>query len=58
MPATRSTVSRVRRDVVVINGDVTVEPGQVVEGVFIVDGDARIAGRVDGDVASPPATRR
>jgi cytoskeletal protein CcmA (bactofilin family) len=37
--------------IVVINGDVTVERGQVVEGVFIVDGDARIAGRVDGDVA-------
>jgi cytoskeletal protein CcmA (bactofilin family) len=37
--------------IVVINGDVTVERGQVVEGVFIIDGDARIAGRVDGDVA-------
>jgi cytoskeletal protein CcmA (bactofilin family) len=37
--------------IVVINGDVTVERGQVVDGVFIIDGDARIAGRVDGDVA-------
>jgi cytoskeletal protein CcmA (bactofilin family) len=37
--------------IVVINGNVTVERGQVVEGVFIIDGDARIAGRVDGDVA-------
>lgn len=37
--------------IVVINGDVTVERGQLVEGVFIVSGDARIAGRVDGDVA-------
>jgi hypothetical protein len=37
--------------VVVVNGDVTVERGEVVEGVFIVDGDARIDGRVDGDVA-------
>lgn len=36
--------------VVVINGDVTVERGDVVEGVFIANGDARIAGRVDGDV--------
>jgi len=36
--------------VVVISGDVTVERNQVVEGVFIVSGDARIAGRVDGDV--------
>jgi cytoskeletal protein CcmA (bactofilin family) len=37
--------------IVVINGDVTVSRGEVVEGVFIVDGDAVIAGRVDGDVA-------
>jgi hypothetical protein len=36
--------------VVVINGDVVVDRGEVVEGVFIVNGDARIAGRVDGDV--------
>ncbi len=36
--------------VVVINGDVMVERGEVVEGVFIVNGDARIVGRVDGDV--------
>jgi len=35
---------------VVINGDGEVERGEVVEGVFIVNGDARIAGRVDGDV--------
>lgn len=35
---------------VVINGDVTVERGETVEGVFIANGDARIAGRVDGDV--------
>jgi cytoskeletal protein CcmA (bactofilin family) len=37
--------------IVVINGDVAVERGEVVEGVYIVDGDAIIAGRVDGDVA-------
>lgn len=36
--------------IVVINGDVTVERTQIVEGVFIVSGDARIAGQVDGDV--------
>jgi hypothetical protein len=36
--------------VVVINGDVAVESDEIVEGVFIVNGDARIAGRVDGDV--------
>lgn len=35
---------------VVINGDVAVERGETVEGVFIVSGDARISGRVDGDV--------
>jgi hypothetical protein len=37
--------------VVVINGDVAVERGEVVEGVFVVNGDVRIAGSVDGDVA-------
>lgn len=35
---------------VVISGDVTVKRGETVDGVFIVSGDARIAGRVDGDV--------
>lgn len=36
--------------VVVINGDVTVGPGELSKGVFVVDGDAHIVGRVDGDV--------
>ncbi|MEX2106244.1 MAG: polymer-forming cytoskeletal protein [Solirubrobacterales bacterium] len=36
--------------VVVVSGDVTVDRGDVVDGVFIASGDARIAGRVDGDV--------
>jgi cytoskeletal protein CcmA (bactofilin family) len=36
--------------IVVVNGDVTVERDEVVEGVFVVHGDARIDGRVDGDV--------
>jgi hypothetical protein len=36
--------------IVVVNGDITVESGETVEGVFIAHGDARIAGRVDGDV--------
>ncbi len=35
--------------VVVINGAVTVPRGQTVDGVFLVHGDARIAGLVDGD---------
>ncbi|HET7508601.1 MAG TPA: polymer-forming cytoskeletal protein [Solirubrobacterales bacterium] len=36
--------------VVVIRGDVDVEPGEVVDGVFVVSGDVRIAGRSTGDV--------
>lgn len=36
--------------IVVINGDVAVERGETVDGVFIVNGDARIGGHVDGDV--------
>jgi cytoskeletal protein CcmA (bactofilin family) len=36
--------------VVVISGDVTVPRGETVKGVYIAHGDARIAGRVDGDV--------
>jgi hypothetical protein len=36
--------------VVVIVGDVSVPRGETVDGVFLVNGDARIAGDVDGDV--------
>ncbi|HWC48554.1 MAG TPA: polymer-forming cytoskeletal protein [Solirubrobacterales bacterium] len=36
--------------VVVIRGDVTVPRGETVDGVFVVSGDVRIAGRVDGEV--------
>jgi hypothetical protein len=36
--------------VVVLNGDVTVRAGELSQGVFILDGDAHIRGRVDGDV--------
>jgi hypothetical protein len=36
--------------IVVVNGDVEVEHGELAKGVFIVDGDAHIRGRVDGDV--------
>jgi len=35
---------------VVVSGDVVVERGEAVEGVFVVSGDARVSGRVDGDV--------
>lgn len=36
--------------IIVINGDVEVEHGELAKGVFVVDGDAYIRGRVDGDV--------
>jgi hypothetical protein len=36
--------------VVVVSGDVVVERGESVDGVFIAHGDARIAGDVDGNV--------
>jgi hypothetical protein len=36
--------------IVVISGDVTVPRGEVVDGVFVINGDVRIAGRVDGEV--------
>jgi hypothetical protein len=36
--------------VVVVYGDVVVHPGETVKGVYVVHGDARISGRVDGDV--------
>ena len=36
--------------IVVISGDVDVPRGETVDGVFVVSGDVRIAGRVDGDV--------
>ena len=36
--------------IVVITGDVDVLRGETVDGVFVVSGDVRIAGHVDGDV--------
>lgn len=36
--------------IVVISGDVVVPRGEVVDGVFVISGDVRIAGRVDGEV--------
>lgn len=36
--------------IVVIVGDVAVHRGEAVDSVFVVHGDVRIAGRVDGDV--------
>ncbi|MFL5833808.1 MAG: hypothetical protein ACJ76B_07490 [Solirubrobacterales bacterium] len=36
--------------IVVVSGDVTVPRGETVDGVFIVSGDLKLAGHVDGDV--------
>jgi hypothetical protein len=36
--------------IVVASGEVTVERGETVDGVFVASGDTRIAGEVDGDV--------
>jgi cytoskeletal protein CcmA (bactofilin family) len=36
--------------IVVISGNVDVPRGETVNGVFVISGDVRIAGRVDGDV--------
>lgn len=36
--------------IVVISGDVNVPRGETVDGIYIVSGDLRLAGRVDGDV--------
>lgn len=52
VPATAGAGVRAHPDkpVIVIAGDVTVPAGKTVEGVFVASGDARIAGRVNGDV--------
>jgi len=36
--------------IVVVSGPAVVEAGQAVEGIVVVDGDARVDGEVDGDV--------
>jgi hypothetical protein len=36
--------------IVVVSGDVDVPQGKTANGVFVISGDVRIAGRVDGDV--------
>jgi len=45
-----SATGKAEDAIVVLSGDVTVGRGERVDGVFIASGDARIAGRVDGDV--------
>lgn len=48
--AAAQTGGKAGNAVVVISGDVEVKRGEAVEGVVLVNGDARIAGRIDGDV--------
>jgi cytoskeletal protein CcmA (bactofilin family) len=48
--APAQTSSHQEKAIVVISGDVTVPRGETVNGVFVISGDVRIAGRVDGDV--------
>jgi cytoskeletal protein CcmA (bactofilin family) len=45
-----STGGKSEDAIVVISGDVTVARGETVDGVFLANGDARIAGNVEGDV--------
>lgn len=49
-PAAASTGGDGEDPIVVFSGDVSVPRGETVEGVYVVSGDATIAGRVDGDV--------
>jgi len=49
-PASAGATSGSDDPIVVISGDVTVDRGETVQGVFIGSGDAVIRGRVDGDV--------
>ena len=53
-PAVTSADAQTTREdgdaIVVISGDVTVPRGEIVEGVVVVSGDVRVAGRVTGDV--------
>jgi cytoskeletal protein CcmA (bactofilin family) len=45
-----STHAESESAIVVVSGDVTVARGQVVDGVYVVNGDTRIGGEVAGDV--------
>jgi hypothetical protein len=49
-PASASTAGSPDDAIVVVSGPAVVDAGHAVEGVFVVDGDARIDGEVDGDV--------
>jgi cytoskeletal protein CcmA (bactofilin family) len=53
LPAAASAADTTHNEedaIVVISGDVTVPRGETVDGIYIVSGDLRLAGRVDGDV--------
>lgn len=49
-PAPAATSNNSEDPVVVIAGDVEIEPEQVVDGIYLVNGHARVFGRVAGDV--------
>jgi hypothetical protein len=49
-PAAAGARSDDGETIVVIAGDVTVPRGETVDGIFVVSGDIRLAGRSDGDV--------
>jgi hypothetical protein len=53
LPATTPAAETRAEDgdaIVVVSGDVTVPRGETVDGVFIVSGDLKLSGHVDGDV--------
>lgn len=49
-PASAQTTDHEGDAIVVISGDVTIPRGETVAGVFVISGDVRLAGHVDGDV--------
>jgi hypothetical protein len=49
-PAIGKTSNHNEDAIVVVSGDVTVARGETVAGIFVVRGDVRIGGHVDGDV--------
>ena len=49
-PASATVDNDAGDPVIVVAGDVTVEPGEVVDDVYVVNGHATILGRAEGDV--------
>lgn len=50
LPATAAAEHLEDGTIVVVTGDVTIERGERVDGIYIASGDLRLAGRADGDV--------